>query len=577
MSSNTKDKVKNKEFYIYMDNPPVYDHSKPFYEQEPSVLDFYEDEFIKITEGFYIDGVFIHPWLYWHVNYFQTPIPTKVEGTLKKTKEVIKNPPLDDNFLYFLENYQRCTEEQRGLVIFGCRGFGKALNNSEFLFYKDGVQKPIGDSKVGDQIYGADGKLTTITGVYPQGELQMYKVTLRDGRTVECCEEHLWEVYDYQAGILKTLPLKEIKKRYKFNRKYKVNKYKDGKDRITEIYNYYLPKNECLRYSKKELPLDPYILGLCIGDVTRNSTCITSIDEEILETIKDFTLKNNLVATRYSDVQRISITTKGVKENPYREVLKELGVFSFKNIPDIYMKSSKEQRLELVRGLLDSDGTITKEHKISFTQTCPVLFNQVEELCRSLGMIVKCRRDFETNYVKKDGTLEKSNSMIIYTDEIVFKLKRKVDKQIETHKNNRFSRTMTSIVNIEKTDVKPATCIRVDNKDKLFLTTNFIVTHNTQTITSNSSWLNTINSNGTYEVIGGSTDDLEAISRLMDIAFNNVNPAFKLPRNSSDWTKHVEFGLKTKTNERIRYSDIFIKNANKGQKEVQKKEQEVLR
>lgn len=131
-----KNKVKNTEFIRWMTNPPKYIASKPFYEQSKEVLDFYEDEFIKITEGFYIDGVYIHPWLYWHLNYFETPIPTPLEDSegnfiynedgVLETEEIIKNPPLDDHFYYFLENYRRCPKEQKALLMFGCRGFSKS-------------------------------------------------------------------------------------------------------------------------------------------------------------------------------------------------------------------------------------------------------------------------------------------------------------------------------------------------------------------------------------------------------------------------------------------------------------------
>jgi len=148
-----KDKVKNKEFYILMKNPPQYDRSKPFYEQDEEVLSFYEEEFIKITEGFHIDGFFVHPFMYWHLNYFITPIPQP------NGDEKLMHPPLDDHLMYFIENYMRCKEEKLGLVLFGSRGWSKSTILSSILCWLNTTRQN-GTSEV---IGGDDNDLNAIS------------------------------------------------------------------------------------------------------------------------------------------------------------------------------------------------------------------------------------------------------------------------------------------------------------------------------------------------------------------------------------------------------------------------------
>lgn len=114
----------SKEMFINMKDVPRWDPKKNYFDQEVHVLDFYEEERRKITEGVMINGYYIHPWLYWHINYFKTPIPTK--NAQGRDVERIMNPPLDDNFLYVMESYQQAEKESKGLCLFGTRGFAKS-------------------------------------------------------------------------------------------------------------------------------------------------------------------------------------------------------------------------------------------------------------------------------------------------------------------------------------------------------------------------------------------------------------------------------------------------------------------
>lgn len=114
---------KSTELFINMKNVPTWDRTKHFYEQSRETSQFYMAEWEKITKGVTIGGYFFHPWLYWHINYFKTPIPVP---TKQGVQDVIMCPPLDDNTLYVIESYKEAEEQNKGLILFGTRGFAKS-------------------------------------------------------------------------------------------------------------------------------------------------------------------------------------------------------------------------------------------------------------------------------------------------------------------------------------------------------------------------------------------------------------------------------------------------------------------
>jgi hypothetical protein len=138
--------LSSKELFINIKNPPQWDSKKPYYEQSLDVLQFWEGEFRKMKEGVTIGGYFIHPWLYTHLNFFKTPIV--VDGN-RGTSEVIMNPPLDDNFLFFIEMYQEAEVTNRGVGVFGTRGFAKSTILASLSFWtsntrENGVMSVVG-------------------------------------------------------------------------------------------------------------------------------------------------------------------------------------------------------------------------------------------------------------------------------------------------------------------------------------------------------------------------------------------------------------------------------------------------
>lgn len=187
------------EFYVNMKNPPIWNDLFGWEDQDDDVKQFFTEEAYKVKNGVTINGTFIPPWLYWHVNFFP------VFQDLPNGDRVPAISRLRDNEWFFAEMYQRARQEKKGLGMFGTRRFGKALLDSELIYTPYGPKK-IGFADIGDIIYGDDGKLTTVVGVYPQGFVDMYKVTFEDGRSIVCCGQHQWKVkYHGDYKVMSTM------------------------------------------------------------------------------------------------------------------------------------------------------------------------------------------------------------------------------------------------------------------------------------------------------------------------------------------------------------------------------------
>lgn len=155
--------LSSNELFINIKNPPQWNPRKSYYEQDIDVLDFYLEEKRKITEGITIGGYYIHPWLYWHMNFFKTPIPTPdKKGNLF---EVMKNPPLDDNFLWIVENYHEAEKQSLGMFLYGCRGSTKTSAEASLITWLN-TTKPNGTTSV---IGGDEGDLKNLSGLISKG------------------------------------------------------------------------------------------------------------------------------------------------------------------------------------------------------------------------------------------------------------------------------------------------------------------------------------------------------------------------------------------------------------------------
>lgn len=371
--------------------------------------------------------------------------------------------------------------QSKNLMMIGARGFGKALDENHQIPLFEGNTKKLKDIVIGDIVIGDNGKPTKVLGVFPQGKRSCYEFTFSDGRKIVSDENHIWSVHKARRSKLYNLTTKEI-----VNSSWKYKHPKSGYS-----YRYSLPEIYPIDYSHKDFKIHPYVLGCLLGDGTLTTLTpkIASNDIEIIDrfrellpwaSLKKDSSNNNYTITKNKDDHGINVPDK--RFNPLTFLLKEMGLnVSCKNkfIPEEYLSGSIEQRMELLRGLLDTDGSINKYGSIEFTSINKKLSEQVAYLCRSLGIYCKIGKDNRIGRVHKlpQGTNHVTNKVCyrvyIRTDKPVFFLRRKKSKLKKRKRSDK-----VSIVSIRKVNDRNTICLTVDNESKLFLVEGFIPTHN---------------------------------------------------------------------------------------------------
>jgi hypothetical protein len=379
-------------------------------------------------------------------------------------------------------------------VILAPFGVGKALPNSNKIYTPEGY-KLMGEIKVNDKVFGRNGKETKVIGVYPQGNRPIFKISFNDGTSTFCDEEHLWSVNSInQRNRSSWKNGKRIK--LEPDNSFKVVKTLDLMDKLTfgskKSLNFKIPMVEPVEFNEKELPINPYVLGVMLGDGYMKSSRFTTKDIEIADEISRTNSVNVSIKERCRDIDKSDVLVQeclfDVCVYGVTDKLKSLGLYDKKSdtkfIPTDYLFNSKENRIELLRGLLDTDGNVRKNGGIEYVSTSKELIENVRWLVLSLGGFCKSSSKLPTytyKGIKKSG--KKAYKLTISFPEknniIPFKLSRKNDRVINRVKydNNKF------IKSIEYSHDEEATCIMVDNDEHLFVTDDFIVTHNTTMIT----------------------------------------------------------------------------------------------
>ncbi len=348
---------------------------------------------------------------------------------------------------------------------------GKGQPLSSIVWTPDGP-KQMKDIKIGDIISTPYGRTSNVVGVYPQGQQKIYKITFSDGDSCLCDENHLWKVQKNNHNKDKherILNLKDLKKDMFFvgRPKWKVK----------------LP--QFCHFNKQNIPLDPYLLGLLIGDggiSIKGRVIITNTDEEILSYIKnilfsDYTLKqiNNDISYRIS--RNDHLCRHNNKEHYYLSSLIELGLQGCdshsKFIPNIYKYNSYDVRLALLQGLMDTDGCITKNGTTTFSTVSRQLALDFKEVAQSLGFLCKISDRITTCNNKKF----KSYRLFIRCNDAtkLFRISRKKNRT-RLRKKPQLCRTIKDIQYLGKEET---VCIKTDAWHGMYLTDNFIPTHNT--------------------------------------------------------------------------------------------------
>ena len=437
------------EFYVNMKNPPVWNDLFGWEDQDDDVRQFFTEEAYKIKNGVTINGTFIPPWLYWHVNFFP------VFQDLPNGERVPAISRLRDNEWFFAEMYQRARQEKKGLGMFGTRRFGKALLDSELIYTPYGSKK-IGFADIGDIIYGDDGKLTTIVGVYPQGFVDMYKVTFEDGRSIVCCGQHQWKVkYHGDYKVMSTMGII----------------HSDFQKMTIDI-------GEAVDFPERRWLMSPHLLGSLTASFLCGST------DRIFE-------------------------------------------LSNKEMDDIIYSSKKQKELFISSFMKIACGISTGDDRFKVVYKSEYIISFVRRIFWSMGYY--CVMDGDDMYISK------------------------------THNRLRIS-------DIDYYGKYKATCIEVDNKSHQFLTTNFVVSHNTTIMSSLLQMNATMTIGLSHSVVGFSDSDLSNIGEYCEYGLDHVHPFFRINRTKTDWSSGVTLGKRMSNGVRDIHAIISIANINMGRK-----------
>lgn len=437
------------EFYVNMKNPPVWNDLFGWEDQDDDVKQFFTEEAYKVKNGITINGTFIPPWLYWHVNFFP------VFQDLPNGERVPAISRLRDNEWFFAEMYQRARQEKKGLGMFGTRRFGKALLDSELIYTPYGPKK-IGFADIGDIIYGDDGKLTTIVGVYPQGFVDVYKVTFEDGRSIVCCGQHQWKVkYHGDYKVMSTMGII----------------HSDFQKMTIDI-------GEAVDFPERRWLMSPQLLGSLTASFLYGST------DRIFELSK-------------------------------------------KEMDDVIYSSKKQKELFISSFMKISCGISTGDDRFKVVYKSEYIISFVRRIFWSMGYY--CVMDGDDMYISK------------------------------THNRLRIS-------DIDYYGKYKATCIEVDNKSHQFLTTNFVVSHNTTIMSSLLQMNATMTIGLSHSVVGFSDSDLSNIGEYCEYGLDHAHPFFRINRTKTDWSSGVTLGKRMSNGVRDVHAIISIANINMGRK-----------
>jgi hypothetical protein len=372
-------------------------------------------------------------------------------------------------------------------------GVGKFLSNNTLIYTELGVKK-MGEILVGDRVIGSNGNPCNVIGVFPQGIKDTYKITFNDGYSIISGDEHLWSVSSPNYG--KNTKNERLKKSLILSTKQmfeggvitiKGDGYNSEKNYNIETYykspngnnKWQIPIVKPIEFNNNnELPIDPYLFGLGLGDGSFNKKNIrfSVHKDDYDELFENFNLKEN----KSQDNKRNGYINVG-------DVLFDLNIEDTRShnkfIPEIYKYSSIENRLAILQGLMDTDGhcMLSKNGVFKGTEYSTIsekLCDDVCEIVQTLGGIA--RKKSRKSYYKKDG--KRVECSISYRVNIKlpsgmnpFRLKRKSERYNEPQKYP----TGRYIKNIEKIGQDECTCISVDAPDKLYVAEHCIVTHNT--------------------------------------------------------------------------------------------------
>ncbi|MGA7731383.1 MAG: SNF2-related protein [Chloroflexia bacterium] len=329
------------------------------------------------------------------------------------------------------------------------------------------------DIRVGDVVVNSQGGASQVIGIYPQGQKDVFRVEFTDGSATECCDDHLWLVNSasrrWRGYAPRVMALRDIRRDLR---------EPSGNSR------YFIPMVKPVQFTEVSLPLDPYLFGVLLGDggLAQHSIILSSADVEILDLVRQRLPQGVVLAKATGYDWRISQGSTS-KANPVMMALRSLDVAGkraeSKFIPAIYKFAGLNDRIALLQGLLDTDGCVRKaDNNIEFGSSSIRLAEDMIELVQSLGGRATLRQKAPTYTYKGERRLGQTcyRMSIALPPEIQpFRLTRKANLY---HPRSKYP-PVRAIRSVSYVGRKETQCIAVNSNDHLYVTDDYILTHNT--------------------------------------------------------------------------------------------------
>lgn len=327
--------------------------------------------------------------------------------------------------------------------------------------------KSMRDIQVGDKVISVDGTHSSVMSIHPQGLQPTYEVLFSDGTSTECSKDHIWTVQPKEKrSPWRDMTVEELIAEPSYRR-------------------YRIPLTDPVQFRSEALSIDPYLLGVILGDGCISSpwgVMIGSSDEEILRRVRGVLPSDHRLSYKSGyDYRIVSDVAKFHKGNKICNALRDLGLqgtnSETKFIPEVFLFSSESQRTQLLAGLLDTDGSIDEHGTVEFSSNSEALVKGVIFLVQSLGGTARVFWTGHKTYTykgeKKIGKLHYRVLIHIATNPFILQRKWLRHDAHQKHPIYRYIRGITYI------GEKESQCIRIDHPSGLYLTNDFIVTHNT--------------------------------------------------------------------------------------------------
>ena len=376
------------------------------------------------------------------------------------------------------------------LLLSGVQGSGKAQPLSAKILTPTGWTS-MGTILPGDEVYSSDGMASKVLEVFPQGEKDIFRLTFHDGATTECCLDHLWECY-FPINYTDRKATKHV-----VDTRFLIRYMQERGNH----FNVSIPLAAAINFTNvSTIPIDPYILGVLLGDGSLCSPTpkLTTADQHIVDMVQERLLNgyqvkpvtNTVIEYHIVNNERINYGGRiGVEENFYTKYFRDTGLYKKRSwekfLPSTVKTSTTAVRLAVLQGLFDTDGTVGKKGDASLTTTSYQLAHDVQEVLWSLGCVCTLSVRHPTYSYKKEKRQGREAYELHFNHpegtKQFFTLPRKVDRASLKYAMNHISNITLRrrIHSIEYVGRKEAQCILIDHPSHLYITDDYVVTHNT--------------------------------------------------------------------------------------------------